>query len=64
MLDVYADTIENLLAIPVLKGQKTKKEQFAGAQATYTVETLMHDGRALQAGTSSLFGQIFLNHLI
>ncbi len=59
MLDVYADTIENLLAIPVLKGQKTKKEQFAGAQATYTVETLMHDGRALQAGTSHYFGQNF-----
>jgi len=59
MLDVYADTIENLLAIPVLKGQKTKKEQFAGAKATYTVETLMHDGRALQAGTSHYFGQNF-----
>ncbi len=59
MLDVYADVIENLLAIPVLKGQKTKKEQFAGADATYTVETLMHDGRALQGGTSHYFGQNF-----
>ncbi len=59
MLDVYADVIENLLAIPVVKGQKTKKEQFAGAEATYTVETLMHDGRALQAGTSHYFGQNF-----
>lgn len=59
MLDVYADVIENLLAIPVLKGRKTKKEQFAGADATYTVETLMHDGRALQAGTSHYFGQNF-----
>ncbi len=59
MLDVYADIIENLLAIPVLKGRKTKKEQFAGAEATYTVETLMHDGRALQAGTSHYFGQNF-----
>ena len=59
MLDVYADVIENLLAIPVLKGQKTKTEQFAGAEATYTVETLMHDGRALQAGTSHYFGQNF-----
>ncbi len=59
MLDVYADVIENLLAIPVLKGRKTKKEQFAGAEATYTVETLMHDGRALQAGTSHYFGQNF-----
>lgn len=59
MLDIYADTIENLLAIPVLKGRKTKKEQFAGAVETYTVETLMHDGRALQAGTSHYFGQNF-----
>ena len=59
MLDVYADIIENLLAIPVLKGQKTKKEQFAGAEATYTVETLMHDGRALQGGTTHYFGQNF-----
>ncbi len=59
MLDVYADTIENLLAIPVLKGRKTKKEQFAGAEETYTVETLMLDGRALQAGTSHYFGQNF-----
>ena len=59
MLDVYADVIENLLAIPVLKGQKTKKEQFAGADATYTVETLMHDGRALQGGTSHYFAQNF-----
>ena len=59
MLDVYADVIENLLAIPVLKGKKTKKEQFAGADSTYTVETLMKDGRALQAGTSHYFGQNF-----
>ena len=59
MLDVYADVIENLLAIPVLKGRKTPKEQFAGAEATYTVESLMHDGRALQAGTSHYFGQNF-----
>ena len=59
MLEVYADVVENLLAIPVLKGQKTKKEQFAGAEATYTVETLMHDGRALQGGTSHYFGQNF-----
>jgi prolyl-tRNA synthetase len=59
MLDIYADVIENLLAIPVLKGRKTNKEQFAGAVATYTVETLMHDGRALQAGTSHYFGQNF-----
>ena len=59
MLEVYADLIENLLAIPVLKGRKTKKEQFAGAEATYTVETLMHDGRALQGGTSHYLGQNF-----
>lgn len=59
MLDIYADVIENLLAIPVLKGRKTNKEQFAGADATYTVETMMHDGRALQAGTSHYFGQNF-----
>ena len=59
MLDIYADVIENLLAIPVLKGRKTEKEQFAGAEATYTVESLMHDGRALQAGTSHYFGQNF-----
>ena len=59
MLEVYADIIENLLAIPVLRGKKTKKEQFAGAESTYTVETLMHDGRALQAGTSHYFGQNF-----
>ena len=59
MLDIYADIIENYLAIPVLKGKKTEKEQFAGAEATYTVETLMRDGRALQAGTSHYFGQNF-----
>ena len=59
MLNVYADIIENLLAIPVLRGKKTEKEQFAGADSTYTVETLMHDGRALQAGTSHYFGQNF-----
>ena len=59
MLEIYADVIENLLAIPVLKGRKTPKEKFAGAVETYTVETLMHDGRALQAGTSHYFGQNF-----
>lgn len=59
MLNIYADVIENLLAIPVLKGRKTPKEQFAGAEATYTVESMMHDGRALQAGTSHYFGQNF-----
>ena len=59
MLDVYTDTIENLLAIPVLRGRKTESEKFAGAEYTDTVETLMHDGRALQAGTSHYFGQKF-----
>ena len=59
MLDIYTDVIENLLAIPVLRGRKTEKEKFAGADATYTVECLMHDGRALQSGTSHYFGQNF-----
>ncbi len=59
MLNIYQEVIEELLAIPVLKGRKTFKEQFAGAEATYTVETLMQDGRALQAGTSHYFGQNF-----
>lgn len=59
MLDVYAEVVEDLLAIPVLKGEKTKLEKFAGAESTYTVETLMHDGRALQGGTSHYFGQNF-----
>lgn len=59
MLNVYADFCEKSLAIPVIKGQKTKKEQFAGALATYTVEALMHDGKALQSGTSHYFGDGF-----
>ncbi len=56
MLNVYADFFEKELCIPVLKGQKTDKEKFAGAKATYTVEALMHDGKALQGGTSHNFG--------
>ena len=59
MLEIYKKVIEDLLAIPVLSGRKTPKEQFAGAEETYTVESLMHDGRALQAGTSHYFGQNF-----
>ena len=59
MLNVYADFLENVLAIPVIKGQKTEKEKFAGAVATYTVEALMHDGKALQSGTSHNFGDGF-----
>ena len=47
MLNVYADFCEEVLAIPVVKGQKTDKEKFAGAEATYTIESLMHDGKAL-----------------
>ncbi|NEX78142.1 proline--tRNA ligase [Bacillus thermocopriae] len=59
MLNVYADVLENVLAIPVVKGQKTEKEKFAGAKATFTVESLMHDGKALQSGTSHHFGTGF-----
>ncbi len=59
MLNVYADFFENYLAIPVVKGKKTDKEKFAGALATYTIESLMHDGKALQSGTSHNFGDGF-----
>ncbi len=59
MLNVYADFLEQVLAIPVIKGQKTDKEKFAGAESTYTIEALMHDGKALQSGTSHNFGDGF-----
>ena len=59
MLDVYADFCRDILAIPVVKGQKTDKEKFAGAEATYTIEAMMHDGKALQSGTSHYFGDGF-----
>jgi len=59
MLNVYADFCEQSLAIPVIKGRKTDKEKFAGANATYTIEALMHDGKALQSGTSHNFGDGF-----
>lgn len=59
MLNVYADFCENQLAIPVIKGRKTDKEKFAGAEATYTIEAMMHDGKALQSGTSHYFGDGF-----
>ncbi len=59
MLDVYAEFFEKTLAIPVVKGQKTEKEKFAGAEATYTIESLMHDGKALQSGTTHNFGDGF-----
>lgn len=59
MLNLYAKFCEEVLAIPVIKGQKTDKEKFAGAVATYTIESLMHDGKALQSGTSHNFGDGF-----
>ena len=59
MLNVYARFAEQALAMPVVKGQKTDKEKFAGAEATYTIEALMHDGKALQSGTSHYFGDGF-----
>lgn len=59
MLEQYADVIENYMAIPVIKGRKTASEKFAGAEYTITVESMMHDGRALQAGTSHHFGSGF-----
>lgn len=59
MLNVYAAFCEEVLAIPVIKGRKTEKEKFAGAEATYTIEALMHDGKALQSGTSHNFGDGF-----
>ena len=59
MLNVYGDFFEKDLGMPVLRGQKTDKEKFAGAKATYTVEALMHDGKALQGGTSHNFGDGF-----
>ena len=59
MLNVYADFCEKYLAIPVVKGKKTDKEKFAGAESTYTIEALMHDGKALQSGTSHNFGSGF-----
>ena len=59
MLNVYADFLENVLAMPVVKGRKTDKEKFNGAEETYTVECMMHDHKALQAGTSHYFGDGF-----
>ena len=59
MLNLYADFCEDFLAIPVVRGRKTDKEKFAGAEATYTIEALMHDGKALQSGTSHNFGDGF-----
>ena len=59
MLNVYADFCESDLAIPVIKGKKTESDKFAGAVSTYAIEALMHDGKALQAGTSHYFGDGF-----
>ena len=59
MLNLYADFCEEVLAMPVIRGQKTEKEKFAGAESTYTIEALMHDGKALQSGTSHNFGDGF-----
>ncbi|WP_298839203.1 proline--tRNA ligase [Clostridium sp.] len=59
MLNIYAKFCEETLAIPVIKGKKTEKEKFAGANETYTIESLMHDGKALQCGTSHNFGDGF-----
>ena len=59
MLNLYADFCEEVLAMPVIRGRKTDKEKFAGANATYTIEALMHDGKALQSGTSHNFGDGF-----
>lgn len=59
MLNVYAEFCAEDLAIPTIRGQKTEKEKFAGAEHTYTIEALMHDGRALQSGTSHNFGDKF-----
>lgn len=59
MMNVYADFVENFMAIPVIKGTKTVSERFAGALETYCIEALMQDGKALQAGTSHFLGQNF-----
>ncbi len=59
MLEIYADCCEKLLAMPVIRGNKTEKERFAGAVNTYTIECMMHDHKALQSGTSHYFGDGF-----
>ena len=59
MLNIYADFVENWMAVPVIKGKKTANERFAGALETYCIEALMQDGKALQAGTSHFLGQNF-----
>ncbi|MBR3356199.1 MAG: proline--tRNA ligase [Oscillospiraceae bacterium] len=59
MLEIYRKFVEEYLMIPVICGRKTESEKFAGAEATYTIEAMMHDGRALQSGTSHYFGDGF-----
>lgn len=59
MLDVYANFVENFMAVPVIRGMKTPSERFAGAEETYCIEAMMQDGKALQAGTSHFLGQNF-----
>ena len=59
MLEVYYNFFKDVLAIPAIKGQKTESEKFAGAESTYTIEALMHDGKALQSATSHYFGDHF-----
>lgn len=59
MLEIYRDFVENYLAIPVIVGQKTPSEKFAGAVDTYSIEAMMKDGRAVQAGTSHYLGTNF-----
>ena len=59
ILNLYANFFEKTLAIPVIKGKKTEKEKFAGAKETYTIESLMHDGRALQSATTHNFSDKF-----
>ena len=59
ILNIYADFCEQKLAMPVIRGKKTDSEKFAGAEATYTIEAMMHDGKSLQAGTSHYFGDNF-----
>ena len=59
MINVYSDFVKEYLALPVQIGEKTVNERFAGAENTYTIETILRDGQALQAGTSHYLGQSF-----
>ncbi len=62
MLNIYANFVEKCLAIPVIKGQKSEREKFAGAVETYTREALMHDGKALQSAIHIILEMVFLKH--